>query len=617
MSGLAGWINFSTDNASPHVIDRMGAQLARFDGSPVSILRGKKYAVAQATHDRTCDVYHGGDDTVIVTGHPRFSDSVLENRVRAEGRARTLLAVFRDRGPAFLKNVQGKFSLAIVLGTEKLCLLAVDRIGSHSLSYAPANNGIVFGSNAAVINLHPAISHEIDSQQIYNYLYFHMIPGPGSIFREHVRLEPGCFVQLSDTSVQPGRYWEIQYTRETESIPFSDLKNEFREILRTSIKQELSDQKTGAFLSGGTDSSTVAGMICETTQEPAHTYSIGFDAQGYDETYYARIAARYFQTRHHEYFVTPKDILDAIPLIAQIHAEPYGNSSAVPTYYCARMAKSDGIAKLLAGDGGDELFGGNSRYATQRLFSLYSDLHPVLRKNVIEPIVFSVPMGERLFPVRKLRSYIRQASLPMPARMETYNLLDRFGPETVLTQGFLRTVDTAQPLSMLTSAYNQAHAVTMLNRMLAVDLKFTLADNDLPKVNRSAELASVQVGYPLLSDELVEFAARLPARLKLRGTKLRYFFKEALRDFLPHEIITKKKHGFGLPVGPWIQGNRALRELASDSLSSLKNREIVRPDFIDTLLNKHLPTHPGFYGTMVWLLMMLEHWYKYHADTKN
>jgi asparagine synthase (glutamine-hydrolysing) len=177
---------------------------------------------------------------------------------------------------------------------------------------------------------------------------------------------------------------------------------------------------------------------------------------------------------------------------------------------------------------------------------------------------------------------------------------------------FLATVDMQEPRTLLAQAYHGAHAGTLINRMLALDLRFTLADNDLPKISRACELAGVEARYPLLDDAVVAFSAGLPPRLKLKGTRLRYFFKESLRGFLPEEIITKTKHGFGLPFGPWLQTHRPLRQLALDNLSDLKSRGIIRPEFIDELTSTHVESHAGYYGSMVWVLMMLEHWLKRH-----
>jgi asparagine synthase (glutamine-hydrolysing) len=268
------------------------------------------------------------------------------------------------------------------------------------------------------------------------------------------------------------------------------------------------------------------------------------------------------------------------------------------------------VDKLLGGDGGDELFGGNERYATQYLYSLYGDLPRALRKGVIEPCLRLLPP---LGLAGKAQRYVRSASLPMPARYDRYNLLERLGPEVVFTRDFLGAVDRDAAPAQVATAYHAAHAQSLINRMLALDLRYTLADNDLPKVSRSCELAGVEAGYPMLSEALVDFSARLAPELKLKRTQLRYFFKEALRGFLPDEIIAKTKHGFGLPFGPWLLEHASLRQIALDSLADLKRRRIVRAEFIDVLTSVHVATHARYYGTMVWVLMMLEQWFKEHG----
>jgi len=290
--------------------------------------------------------------------------------------------------------------------------------------------------------------------------------------------------------------------------------------------------------------------------------------------------------------------------------QPFGNASAVPAFYCARMARLDGVTRMLGGDGGDELFGGNERYSKQHIFALYDQVPDLLRRAILEPGIFNFPGGDHIKLIRKARSYIEQAKVAMPARLETYNLLGRYGPSQVFTDEFLATADVNAPLASLSHTYAQNQAHSLINRMLALDLKVTLADNDLPKVVKACELAGMEVAFPFLTDQMVAFSARLTAKQKLNGTRLRYFFKEALRGTLPDEIITKQKHGFGLPFGVWLQQHAPLQQLAIDSLSDLKKRNIVRADFIDTLVGQHLQEHAGYHGTMVWVLMMMEQWFK-------
>jgi asparagine synthase (glutamine-hydrolysing) len=312
--------------------------------------------------------------------------------------------------------------------------------------------------------------------------------------------------------------------------------------------------------------------------------------------------------------MTPEEVLDAVPRIARAYPDPFGNESAVAVYACARMARQDGVERMLAGDGGDEIFAGNARYAYARLFRPWQALPLPLRKRVLEPFVRALPGGDRLWPVRKLRGYVRQANKPLPDRLEDYNHLHRFGAARVLDPEFLRRVDPEAPLADLRRVWAETRTHSDLNRMLAIDMKLIIADSDLPKVNGMCEVAGVEVAYPLLDDAIVELAARVPVRWKLKGSKLRWFFKKALSDFLPREILTKKKHGFGLPIGIWMGTHPELREMARDGLTGIKARGIVRPDFVDEVLARHATEHAKYYGVMVWRLLMLEQWFRVHED---
>jgi asparagine synthase (glutamine-hydrolysing) len=270
------------------------------------------------------------------------------------------------------------------------------------------------------------------------------------------------------------------------------------------------------------------------------------------------------------------------------------------------------VSRLLAGDGGDELFGGNSRYVTQRIFGWYSHVPAAVRGAVLEPL-FGLASMRRVPLLRKGSGYIAHARVPMPDRLQMYNLLGRLGTSEVLTPHFAAQVDESGPLRQQREVWKEAHADSEIDRTLAYDWRYTLAESDLPKVCGTTSLAGVGVGFPLLDRDLLEFSMRLPAEYKVKGMKLRWFFKEALRGFLPDAILAKKKHGFGLPFGVWALRHDRLKRLATESLESLANRGIVRTAFIRSLLEILLPAHPSYYGEMVWILMMLEQWLQRHA----
>ncbi|MBQ1765189.1 MAG: asparagine synthase C-terminal domain-containing protein, partial [Aquincola sp.] len=335
-------------------------------------------------------------------------------------------------------------------------------------------------------------------------------------------------------------------------------------------------------------------------------------AEGYDEMAFARIAAQRFDTEHHEYYVTPDDLVRSMPEVAAGYDQPFGNSSALPAYFCALMAQREGVRRILAGDGGDELFGGNLRYAKQRVFNVYDHVPGALRSALLEPVL-GTRAARQLPLLRKAASYVEQAREPLPQRLETYNLLLRLGLADVLTPAFRAQVDEQGPIKAQQAVWQQARTGSLLNRQLAFDWRYTLAETDLPKVCGTTRLAGLDVAFPMLDARLVDFSLRLPADAKLKGLKLRWFFKEALRGFLPDEIITKKKQGFGLPFGVWTQRHAGLKAMAADALGSLSTRNLVRPPFLDALLNQRLPEHPGYYGEMVWILTMLELWLRAHA----
>jgi asparagine synthase (glutamine-hydrolysing) len=522
-----------------------------------------------------------------------------------------LARAYLQHGPAMLERLIGAFALAVVVdrAERREALVATDRLGVEAMCFALHGDAFAFGTRADAVAV-LAGRTVTDPQALYDYLYFHMVPAPRTIFAGVQRLLPGTYARLRDGALNVRSYWQPRFV-EPDSAPFADLALQFRQVLNTGVTRAAGrtdangNETVGCFLSGGTDSSTVSGLLAKVTGRPAPTFSIGFDAQGYDEMEFARVAARHFATAHREYYVTPDDVVDAVARIAGAHDQPFGNASVLPAYYCARLAREHGITRLLAGDGGDELYGGNERYATQQVFSLYGRVPASLRRGLLEPLLGALPAAGLL---RKAKGYVRQANIRLPDRLQTYNLLERTGPEQVLNRDFLAGLDREAPLRLLRESYDGAQARSQINRLLALDLRFTLADSDLPKVNRACELAGVEVAYPLLDSAVVDFSLQLPPDYKLKGTKLRWFFKEALRDFLPREVIEKKKHGFGLPFGVWLRQHPALHALAGDTLASLRKRHIVNDSLIDELLDAKLGEHAGYYGTLVWVLMTLELW---------
>ncbi len=546
------------------------------------------------------------------TGHPQFQDTVLAGIARHQGAAAAWQAAFAQGGARCASRVSGDFAVGLRLDGGRV-FLAVDRFAVRTLCYRQVGDQLLFAERADTLANGTA---EVDPQAIFDYLFFHAIPSPRTIYREVHRVPPGHYVLFEQGRLTVAPYWTPTFD-EGRPGAFARQRQEFLDLVEQAVRSQIegyAEGEVGCFLSGGTDSSTVAGMACKVLDRPAPTYSIGFDAQGYDEMEYARMAARHFNTAHHELYVTPADLVRDIPLVAAHYDQPFGNSSALPAFQCAKMAKNDGIRKLLAGDGGDELFGGNTRYAKQRVFGWYDAVPGALRRGVLEPL-FGLPGMDKLPLLKKGASYIEQARVPLPDRTEMYNLLRRLGTRAVLTPDFLRRVNEDEPTSSQREVWKAASAGSLINRMLAFDWRYTLAENDLPKVVGTTQLAGVDVGFPLLDQRLLDFSLSLPPEYKLKGLKLRWFFKEALRGFLPDGILTKKKHGFGLPFGVWACSHPGLQALMRETLASLEQRNVVQPVFLQSLVKELLPAHPGYYGELVWILMMLEQWLQQRAPS--
>src|SRR5688572_16739846 len=460
----------------------------------------------------------------VVRGNPE-----LARLAHDRGIAGACAEQYRRQGPAFLAHLDGPFALAIHSADASRTLLAVDKLGVASMYYRADSEAFAFASDLAAMHMAGLPIATVDEQAIFDYLFFHMIPGPKTIFKEVRRVPSGGCVERDGTGHRVSKYWQLKYEHELDRIDFETAKKEMLTLLRSSVRPALaSGKKIGCFLSGGTDSSTLAGILTEVGQTPACTYSIGFDQRGFDEIEYARIAARHFRTDHHEYYVQPKDIVRVAGRLAGIYGQPFGNSAVVPTKCCADVAKADGVELMIGGDGGDELFGGNSRYATQALFSYYLQLPGPLRRYFIEPVIVRSPLARRIPPVRKVARYVEQALIPMPDRLQTYNYLSMLGSEAIFEHEFLARIDQQVPAREFAAEYDAQLSGTMLNKMLGLDLKFTLSDNDIPKVHNMCRASGVDVMFPFLDQQIVEFAARLPVDQKVRRLKLRYFFKRAL-----------------------------------------------------------------------------------------
>ncbi|RJG50647.1 asparagine synthetase B family protein [Motilimonas pumila] len=540
-------------------------------------------------------------------GRPQWQSQPL---CRQQSQQDFQLSFQKDQQRA-LDTLNGSFVL-LAYQNERLSLFT-DPFASQGIYYCQLGERFMFANKLGLLLQQLPQMPELDPQAIYHYLYFHMIPSPDTIYQGIKKMRPGEKLEFDKGQLTTHNYFQPQFVEQT-GTSHTKLAEQLQHTLADAVARNVDTGSTGSFLSGGLDSSTITGLLNQ-QQPQSPSFSIGFDVEKYNELPWARLTSRHFNSQSHEYTVTADETADIIPIIAAGQDEPFGNSSVIPTYFCARFAQQQGQQVLLAGDGGDELFAGNERYAKQQVFELYHKLPRPLRQQVFDRSGQS-SWCQRTKGLQKLASYVNQANVPLPDRLQSYNFIHRMGAKHFLKQDFIESIHLAQPDKMNRTRYHQPANASSLNRMLWLDWKHTLADNDLKKVSNMCQLAGVEVRYPMLDREVVDLSCQIPSNMKLPFGKLRHFYKQSFKSFLPLELQTKPKHGFGLPFGMWAKQHKGLQSLAQSGIATLSDMDIFNPDLLHQVTHLHQQEHAEYYGEMMWILMMLGLWMQQHQDLK-
>lgn len=517
--------------------------------------------------------------------------------------------LYQKYGINFVDRLRGQFAFALWDGTEKKLVVVTDPYGLKPVVYTKKNNTLMAASRIRHLLWAGPSLKEIDPDAIFHYLFFQAVCTPLTIYRSIKKLPPGKGLEKKETSWQEFTHYDLSYTPD-DTLTEADWKQRIREQIQKAVQAfiPLSPyDRTGCFLSGGTDSSSVAGYYTKISGRPARTFSIGFDHPRYNELDYARMAADWFKTDYHEYYVTPADVLNLIEQLPRIYDEPFGNASVIPAFYCAAHAAQNGIDILLGGDGGDEIFGGNERYVANLVFQRYLALPRALRQSLFEPLLARMP-DTGVF--HKAKRYVRRANIPNPQRFYSYNLLAEMDPHTIFQDDFIQAVNLNAFMDIAMAHYNKAAPAHDTDRLLYLDMKFTITDNDIRKVTQTVEAAGLKVRYPLLDRDLVDFTGTIPPGLKVKWKKNRYIFKQAMKGFLPDEIITKSKHGMGLPVTPWFKQDKQMNTLLYDTLftGTPALQQYIRPEFILQMKSAFETDSSTYYGDNLWVFLILEMW---------
>ncbi|HEV3102106.1 MAG TPA: asparagine synthase (glutamine-hydrolyzing) [Candidatus Dormibacteraeota bacterium] len=523
-----------------------------------------------------------------------------------------LIHGYEEWGEQMVARLNGMFAFAVLDRRRGRLLLARDRMGIKPLHYAIDGRRLVFASELKALLCDPALRREIDPVALDEYLALEFVPSPRSIIRGISKLPPAHTLEWSlDGGIHRlHRYWSPTLGENgngSHGPSLDERCEELRAVLRESVRKELiSDVPLGVFLSGGIDSSAVTAMMSQLGGD-VKSFSVGFAERSFDESQYARQVAAHLGTDHHELTLEPQMLLDLIPKLPTLLDEPLGDASIIPTYLLSAFTRQH-VKVALGGDGGDELFAGYPTVQAHRLAGYYNRAPRLLREGIIEPVVRRLPVSrDNLSFDFRAKRFVSGAAHPLPERHRRW--MGSFAEEerTALLSAEVRD-QVASGAHVGLGELDGALLREPLNQVLLMDMRLYLENDILVKLDRASMMASLEGRVPLLNNDFVEYATRLPLDVKLRGLRSKFLFKRALRGLLPDSILNRPKKGFGIPVANWFRG-----PLKEQMLSVLSAERIARKGFFDpasvaTLVGDHLAGRRDN-RKQLWTLFVFELWH--------
>jgi asparagine synthase (glutamine-hydrolysing) len=537
----------------------------------------------------------------------------LGHRFYTNSDTEAIIHAYDEYGADCPKHLRGMFAFAIWDEKRQELFLARDRVGKKPLLYAEANGQLIFASEFSALLLHPDISREVDRAAIDYYLSFACVPAPLTAYRSIRKLEPGHTLRWRAGQIKLERYWLPDFNRKIK-ISEEEAGERAVAILREAVRVRLmSEVPLGAFLSGGIDSSAVVALMSEQSSEPVKTFSIGFEEQDFSELHHARRVAEHVGADHHEFIVRP-DAMEVLPTLVEHYGEPYADSSAIPTYYVARETRKH-VTVALNGDGGDECFAGYERYAAMQLAEKYHRLPGILRRRLVEQAVELLPGSEKeRNRFARVKRFVRAASLPRTERyLRWVSVFYGEAKRELYSESFRRETENLRAAAFLESWFSRANGAGVLDATLLTDTMTYLPNDLLVKVDIASMAVSLEARSPFLDHHVIEFAASLPEKYKLRGLTTKYILKRVLKRLLPTENLERPKMGFGVPIGHWFR--HEMRGFVRDTLLSEKalKRGLFNPASVRHMVEQHTSGQQDF-AYHLWTLLMLELWFARFID---
>jgi asparagine synthase (glutamine-hydrolysing) len=537
----------------------------------------------------------------------------LREALEAKGhvfRSRTdtevIVHAYEEYGPDCVQRFNGMFAFALWDQTQRELILARDRLGVKPLYYYRYNGKLAFASEIKALLQIPDVEREINPQALYHYVGYEFVPAPDTIFRHIYKLPPGHYLRYRDGKIEVTQYWDVRFQNEVH--PPAYYEEQMRAMLAEAVRKRLvSDVPLGVFLSGGLDSSAVVALMSRCGVEPIQTFSLGYADPSFSELDYARIIARQFKTEHRELIVdpiTPELIEEAIWHLD----EPMTDLSTIPLYLICKKAR-EYVTVCLSGEGGDEVLVGYDRFKASKANGYYALLPARIRQGVVAPLLNALPdQPQKKGPLNVLKRFIQGGLLPEEGGHMRWQYFGMPEQDRALFAEELLSEISRDAFAPIRRHAAHCNSTNRLDREIYVDLKFTMPDSVLMKVDKMSMAHALEVRVPFLDYQFVEFCATIPGDLKLKGFTTKAIFRSAMRGIVPDAILGRGKQGYSLPIKNWLR--QELREYMTDLLtSSPLIKEAFNLDYVQRLVREH-QEHRANHNHLLWALINLAVWHR-------
>jgi asparagine synthase (glutamine-hydrolysing) len=620
MCGIAGQVRVDGGRIAPELLQRMCAAIEHrgpdargefiADGVALGIQRLR--VIDLETGDQPISNEDG--TVVVVLNGEIYNYRELRNELESRGHrfatngdTETIVHLYEEHGKDCVRHLHGMFAFALWDARRRQLLIGRDRVGKKPLYYALDGERLNFASELQALLEDETVSREVDPAAVDSYLAYGYVPAPATAFRAVGKLPPAHTLVWRDGRVDIDRYWSLDYGTKLAGLSEDEACERIRSAVRAATRRRMvADVPLGAFLSGGIDSSTVVAAMAEASSSPVKTFSIGFDRQPFDELAHARRIAELFETEHHEFVVRPAAV-EVLPRIVRHHGEPFADSSAIPSYYLAEMTRRH-VTVALNGDGGDEAFGGYSRYVANSLAGRI-DRVPLVMRRSLAALGGSLPAGGAISsPVQRARRLLGNLALDPAERYARYvQVFDGEQRNALYTDEFSASLASSDALETIVAPWQAASGLDVRDIMLEVDSATYLPGDLIAKIDSATMAHALEARSPLLDHEVLELAAALPAELKIRGREKKWILRRAMRGWIPDEILDRPKQGFSVPVSDWLRD-----ELSAWAREVLLDRgTLARGWFRERGVRDMLDRHAAGWDAeapRIWSLLMLELW---------